>query len=166
MIIKMKIPENKQYVLFGGTFLLANKLQLVADKMVHGLSTKQWFLMRNLQDMPKEPPPTVTMLAKQTDTTRQNVSKMLEPLVRQGYISLSHNPQDNRSQIVEISPGGAVALKKAAADSGPFFAQLFAGVSPQECEAAALVVIKLIDNLYKMQENGGEGHTDENSGNI
>ena len=53
----MKIPENKQYVLFGGAFVLANKLQLVADKKTHGLSTKQWFLLRNLSDLPADPPP-------------------------------------------------------------------------------------------------------------
>lgn len=33
----MKTPKNKHYVLFGGTFVLANKMQTVADKTMAGL---------------------------------------------------------------------------------------------------------------------------------
>ena len=66
----MKIPENSQYVLFGGTFVLANKMQYVADKKVKGLSTKQWFLLRTLQDMPDQPAPTITALAKPFNVRR------------------------------------------------------------------------------------------------
>ena len=102
----MKIPENNQYILFGGVFILANKLQLVADKKAHGLSTKQWFLMRNLQDLSMEAPPTITMLAKETDTSRQNVSKMLLTLQKQGFVTLRGSETDRRSQTVEMTIKG------------------------------------------------------------
>lgn len=148
----MKIPENKQYVLFGGAFVLANKLQLVADKKTHGLSTKQWFLLRNLSDLPADPPPTITMLAKETDTSRQNVSKMLEVLQRQGYVVLQNNAEDHRSQSVVLTESGAQVLRQVAQEAVPFFIELFSGISEEECAVSADVVIKLIDNLYKMQE--------------
>lgn len=148
----MKIPENKQYVLFGGTFVLANKLQLVADKKTHGLSTKQWFLLRNLSDLPADPPPTITMLAKETDTSRQNVSKMLEVLQRQGYVVLQNNAEDHRSQSVVLTESGAQVLRQVAQEAVPFFTELFSGISEEECAVSADVVIKLIDNLCKMQE--------------
>ncbi len=149
----MKIPDNKQYVLFGGAFVLANKLQSVADKKVQGLSTKQWFLMRNLSDLPAEPPPTITMLAKETDTSRQNVSKMLEVLQRQGYVILCDNPEDLRSQIVKMTKAGKLALQQMAGAAAPFFADLFSGISMEECEVSAGVMIKLVDNLQRMQED-------------
>ncbi|WRS26992.1 MarR family transcriptional regulator [Oscillospiraceae bacterium MB08-C2-2] len=148
----MKIPENKQYVLFGGAFVLANKLQLVADKKTHGLSTKQWFLLRNLSDLPADPPPTITMLAKETDTSRQNVSKMLEVLQRQGYVALQNNAEDHRSQSVVLTESGAQVLRQVAQEAVPFFTELFSGISEEECAVSADVVIKLIDNLCKMQE--------------
>lgn len=148
----MKIPENKQYVLFGGAFVLANKLQLVADKKTHGLSTKQWFLLRNLSDLPADPPPTITTLAKETDTTRQNVSKMLEVLQRQGYVALQHNAEDHRSQSVVLTESGAQILRQVAQEAVLFFTELFSGISEEECVVSANVVIKLIDNLCKMQE--------------
>lgn len=148
----MKIPENKQYVLFGGAFVLANKLQVVADKKTHGLSTKQWFLLRNLSDLPADPPPTITMLAKETDTSRQNVSKMLEVLQRQGYVVLQNNAEDHRSQSVVLTESGAQVLRQVAQEAVPFFTELFSGISEEECAVSADVVIKLIDNLCKMQE--------------
>lgn len=148
----MKTPENKQYVMFGGTFVLANKLQLMADKRAHKLTTKQWFLLRNLSDLPDDPPPTITMLAKETDTSRQNVSKMLEVLQRLGYVVLQDNAEDHRSQSVVLTKLGAQVLHQVAQDAIPFFAELFSGISEEECEISAGVVIKLINNLYKMQE--------------
>lgn len=148
----MKIPENKQYVLFGGTFLLANKLQLVTDKKVKGLSTKQWFLLRNLHDMPTDPLPTITELANETDTSRQNITKMLLTLQKQDYVVLRDNPKDRRSQTVELTLDGKKALGQMANESVPFFNELFSGISEADCEVAADVMIKLINNLYKMQE--------------
>ena len=148
----MKIPENKQYVMFGGAFVLANKLQLVADKKTHGLSTKQWFLLRNLSDLPASPPPTITMLARETDTSRQNVSKMLEVLHRQGYVALQDNMEDHRSQSVVLTESGAQMLQQVAQEATPFFTELFSGISEEECAVSAGVMIKLIENLYKMQE--------------
>lgn len=148
----MKIPKNNQYVLFGGTFVLANKLQAVADKKVSGLSVKQWFLLRNLQDMQKDPPPTITMLAGETDTSRQNTSKMLEVLKNRGYVELCEDSQDRRSQAVKITESGELILRRVASESSEFFKELFHGISEEECQAAAGVVIKLIANLSKMQE--------------
>lgn len=148
----MKIPGNKQYVLFGGVFVLANKLQTVADKKVHGLSTKQWFLLRNLSDMPADPPPSITMLAKETDTSRQNITKMLEVLKRQGYVELQNNSADHRSQSVLLTKSGTQMLQQTAQEADPFFCELFSGITEEEREVSAKVVIKLIDNLCKMQE--------------
>lgn len=148
----MKIPDNRQYVLFGGTFVLANKLQVVADKRVKGLSTKQWFLLRNLSDLPTCPPPTITTLARETDTTRQNVSKMLEVLARQNYVQLENSTEDHRSQTVSLTDTGAQTLRQVAKEAAPFFTELFSGISEAECAAAAEVIIKLIENLNRMQE--------------
>lgn len=148
----MNVPENKQYVLFGGTFVLANKLQAVADRRMGSLSTKQWFLLRNLSDLPTDPPPTITTLAKETDTTRQNVTKMLEGLQRRGFVILRSNPKDHRSQTVCLTETGTDVLRQMAGEAAPFFAELFHGVSQEECAAAASVVVKLIENLNRMQE--------------
>lgn len=132
--------------------MLANKLQAVADKRVSDLSTKQWFLLRNLIDLPVDPPPTITMLAKETDTSRQNVRKMLEVLERQGYVTLNKSQADHRSQTVTLTKCGGQVLGKVAKEAQPFFEELFSGLTDEECEASAGVIVKIIDNLNRMQE--------------
>lgn len=149
----MKIPKNKQYVLFGGSFILANKLQWVADRKVDGLSTKQWFLLRTLHDMPAEPAPTITSLAKETDTSRQNVAKMLVVLQRRGCVTLRDNPLDQRSRAVEMTVQGLQMLEYMASQSQAFFEKLFSGIDEEDCETAAKVSIQMIGNLYRMQED-------------
>lgn len=148
----MKKPENKQYVLFGGTFVLANKMQAVADKTMHELSTKQWFLLHNLRDLPTYPLPTITTLAKEMDTSRQNVSKMLDVLQRQGYVTLRERAEDHRSQGVEMTGAGAQILHQVAKEAAPFFTELFTGISEEDCAVSAGVVVKLLENLHKMEE--------------
>lgn len=147
----MKIPKNKQYILFGGNFILANKMQWVADRKVKGLSSKQWFLLRTLSDMPKDPLPTITSLAKETDTSRQNVTKILESLSRNGCVVLDDNPKDHRSRTVEMTEQGLQMLNCTAMEAGEFLQQLFSGISEEECAAAAQVTLKMIENLNKMQ---------------
>lgn len=148
----MKIPENKQYVLFGGSFVLANKLQAVADQRIAGLSSKQWFLLKTLYDMPKEPAPTITTLAGEADTSRQNVTKMLDVLCREGCVLLKDNPDDQRSRIVEITGLGRQMLVQMREGSHGFFTELFDGIGAEECETAAEVLLKMVQNLDRMQE--------------
>lgn len=148
----LKVPENKQYVLYGGTFVLANKLQWVADKRVAGLTSKQWFLLRTLKDMPAEPEVTITALAMETDTTRQNVTKMLDVLCREGCVNLTDHPADHRSRVVTLTGYGQEMLTYMREEADDFFTELFDGIGKDECEAAAEVVLKMISNLNKMQE--------------
>jgi len=147
----MKIPENNQFALFGGTFVLANKLQWVADRTVPGISSKQWFLLRTLSEMPGDPAPNVISLARELDTTRQNVAKMLEVLTRQGYVALGDNPADRRSHTVALTAEGREMLGRMSERSQSFFESLFAGVGAEECATAARVTIRMIENLLAMQ---------------
>lgn len=148
----MRRPENPQYVLFGGSFVLANKMQWVADRRVEGLSSKQWFLLRSLSDMPDDPTPTITALAKETDTSRQNVAKRLEGLKRRGCVALGENPSDHRSRTVAMTAHGREMLGAMAGQSRGFFAELFRGIDDAQCAMAARVVVKMIENLSAMQE--------------
>lgn len=148
----MRPPENTKYLLFGGTFVLANKLQFVGDKLVDGLSTKQWFLLRNMMDMPSEPPPTITQIARAMDSTRQNITKMLEAMEREGLVALNDNESDHRSRNVLITAAGLTYAKQTAANAQGFLDSLYVGISSEELDVAGTVLKKMIENLQKMQE--------------
>lgn len=148
----MNIPDRTDYLLFGGIFVLANKLQFVADKSVEGLSTKQWFLMRNLIDLPSDPPPTITQIARAMDTTRQNVAKMLEKMERAGLVTIAGSEADRRSRRVEITELGLRHAREVAENAQGFLRRLFEGIAPAELDAAGRVMLKMMQNLLDMQE--------------
>lgn len=148
----MKPPKNSQYLLFGGTFVLANKLQFVGDRFVKGLSTKRWFLLRNLLEMPQDPPPTISLIAQAMDSTRQNITKMLEVMEREGYVTIETNPLDHRSRTVTITTSGRNHTMQMAQNAQDYLKRLFEGISTEESDLAGQVLIKMVDNLQKMQE--------------
>lgn len=152
----MKIPERMDYLLFGGTFLLANKLQLVGDNMVEGLSSKQWFLMRNIQDLPAEPPPTITEIARVTDSTRQNTAKMLAAMEREGLITIEREAADRRSRRVRITETGFAHARQVTENGEAFLKRLFDGIAQEKLDVAGRVILQMIDNLYEMQEEINE----------
>ncbi len=148
----MKPPENTEYLLFGGTFVLANKLQFMGDKLVEGIPTKQWFLLRNMIDMPQNPPPAINQIAAAMDSTRQNISKMLEVMEREGYVTLEKSQSDKRSQCVRITEKGFACAQKKAEDAQNFLNDLYKGISKEEQIAAGKVLVKMVENLQAMEE--------------
>ena len=148
----MKIPDRNDYLLFGGVFALANKLQFVGDKMVEGLSTKQWFLIRTIMDMPNDPPPTITQIAREMDTTRQNATKMLEVMARDGLVNIIGNDSDRRSRSVRLTETGLRYAIQVAENGQDFLKRVFEGIGQDALDAAAKVVIEMMKNLIKMQE--------------
>lgn len=147
----MKPPENAKYLLFGGTFVLANKLQFVGDRMVEGLSTKQWFLLRSMSELPQDPPPTITQIARETDTSRQNIAKMLEAMERQGLVTLAGSSLDRRSRSVRITPAGWEQIRQTTDNARSFLDRLYGGIEQKDLEAAGAVLQKMIENLQRMQ---------------
>lgn len=147
----MKPPGNTKYLLFGGTFVLSNKLQFVVDKMVDGLSTKQWFLLRNIMDLPDEPAPTITQIADAMDSSRQNIAKMLEVAQRQGLVTIEESPSDRRSRSVRITALGRTRAEQTAVHAQAFLDRLYEGIGSQERDAAGKVMLKMIRNLEQIQ---------------
>lgn len=148
----MKAPENTKYLLFGGTFLLANKLQAAGDKLVKGLPVKQWFFLRNAMELPQDPPPTITLIAQSMNSTRQNAAKMLETLEREGYVETEPGQQDRRSRSVRITQQGFQSMKETTENAQDFLERLYEGIGREDREIAGKVLIQMVHNLDKMQQ--------------
>lgn len=148
----MNKPDNSKYLLFGGTFLLANKLQFVGDKEVKGLSTKQWFLMRNIIDLPQDPPPTITQVARSVDSTRQNIAKMLSTLEREGLVTIESSELDQRSRSVRLTASGVLSIQQTTENGQAFLNRLYDGIDEKELDTAGRVLDQMVENLLKIEE--------------
>ena len=146
----MKAPENPKHLLFGGTFILANKLQFAGDKSVTGLTTKQWFLLMNLRELSKVSVPSVNDLANAMDTSRQNIAKMLDTMEKDELVAISQSAQDKRVKKVFITKKGQQLAKQSEKDSQDFRDKLFTGITDNELAIASQVTLKMIDNLKRI----------------
>ncbi len=142
----MKAPENPRHLLFGGTFILANKLQFAGDKSVTGLTTKQWFLLMNLRELSKVSVPSVNELASTMNTSRQNIAKMLDTMEKEGLVSVSQSAQDKRVKEVFITKKG----KQSEKESQDFRDKVFTGITDNELAIASQVTLKMIENLERI----------------
>lgn len=147
----MKVPDNPKYILFGGTFVLANKLQAVGDKAATGLSVKQWFLLRNISELPAGPSPSITQIANAMDSTRQNITKMLDVLVRDGYVCIEPDAHDHRSRTVSLTEKAQKYLAAAPMQAQTFFDALYKDIGDSELQAASRVLAKMVQNLEEMR---------------
>lgn len=93
--------ENQQFI-FGCIFLLANKLQLLGDKLTEELTLKQWFLLNIIQHMENKFP-NYNEIAKAFGTSRQNVSKMISVLHKKGMVDLHQSKSDHRAINVTLT---------------------------------------------------------------
>lgn len=155
----MNAPENPRHLLFGGTFILANKLQFAGDKSVVGLTTKQWFLLMNLRELSKVSVPSVNELASTMNTTRQNIAKMLDTMEKEGLVSVSQSAQDKRIKEVVITKKGQRLAKQSEKDSQEFRNKLFVDITEDELATASQVTLKMIENLERIikEVDGNEG---------
>ncbi|MCC4046079.1 MarR family winged helix-turn-helix transcriptional regulator [Enterococcus gallinarum] len=155
----MNAPENPRHLLFGGTFILANKLQFAGDKSVTGLTTKQWFLLMNLRELSKVSVPSVNELASAMNTTRQNIAKMLDTMEKEGLVSVSQSAQDKRVKEVVITKKGQRLAKQSEKDSQEFRNKLFVDITEDELATASQVTLKMIENLERIikEVDGNEG---------
>ena len=146
----MNAPENPRHLLFGGTFILANKLQFSGDKSVAGLTTKQWFLLMNLRELSKVSVPSVNELASTMNTTRQNIAKMLDTMEKEGLVSVSQSAQDKRVKEVFITKKGQQLAKQSEKESQDFRDKVFTGITDNELAIASQVTLKMIENLERI----------------
>lgn len=147
----MKPPMNPEYILFGGTFVLANKLQLLGDKVVKGLTTKQWFLLANLIDLSKSETATVSKLAEVMDSSRQNTARMLESMEKEGLVTVKQSDSDKRTRIVSITAHGLTIAKESEISSQGFLSEVFDGISEEELRTASKVTLKMVENLERLK---------------
>lgn len=146
----MKAPENPRQLVFGGRFILANKLQFAGDKSVTGLTTKQWFLLMNLRELSKVSVPSVNELASTMNTTRQNIAKMLDTMEKEGLVSVNQSAQDKRVKEVFVTKKGQQLAKQSEKESQDFRDKVFTGITDNELAIASQVTLKMIENLERI----------------
>lgn len=137
--------ENQQFI-FGSVFLLANKLQLIGDKVTQELTLKQWFLLNMMQQMDNKFP-NYNDIAKAVGTSRQNISKMISVLYKKGMVELHQSKTDKRAIYVTLTQKCYDYFLSKNNAGNLLLDNLFSGTSPSETEQTAMLLGKILQNV-------------------
>lgn len=135
---------NQQFI-FGIIFLLANKLQLLGDKVTGEITLKQWFLLNILSQMEEEFP-NYNDIAGAVGTSRQNVSKMISALNKKGMVELKPSETDQRAIYVTLTQKSLKYFESKDDAGNLLLDKLFAGFSTEETEQIAFLLGRILQN--------------------
>lgn len=146
--------REKQQFIFGIIFLLANKLQLLGDKVTGEITLKQWFLLNILTQMSEEFP-NYNDIAGAVGTSRQNVSKMISALNKKGMVELKPSETDQRAIYVRLTQKTFEYFQSKDDAGNLLLDRLFEGFSNEEIEQMAFHLGRVLHNAeICLKENG------------
>lgn len=141
---------NNAQLLFGRSLILSNRIQRYGDTVFDDLSLKQWFLLVIILNI-SEQKPSVSMIAKTAGTSRQNIKKMLNILLKKGFVNLIKSPNDSRALSVALTPKARTYLADSDDLGVTLTERLFRGISDVNIQTVNAVYNKLFKNLDEME---------------
>ncbi|EHQ90734.1 MarR family winged helix-turn-helix transcriptional regulator [Desulfosporosinus youngiae] len=144
----MKDIEEKAYV-FGTIFTLANKLQILGDKMDPRLTVKQWLLLAGVLRC-ESTAPTLSEVAARIGSSRQNVKKMAALLEKQGFVLLERDGEDARMLRISLTEASRRHLQQREEMELRFLEEVFQGFDSRELLHLSAMIGKLEKNVGEM----------------
>ena len=156
MIHRNHTPAGANFTrLILETFRLNGALIAAGDQLVIdlGLTSARWQVLGALH----ESPATVAEIARRMGLTRQNVQRIANCLVKDGFVTTSDNPAHRRAKLYSLSPHGRTVLEDVAHRQAEWANKIADGVDLTEiAEAVSLMAVlkkRLEQNLSKDEED-------------
>ncbi len=150
---------EKQAYIFGGILTLANRLQLIGDKLDEKMTLKQWLLIAVISKC-ETPAPTLSEVAEQMGNSRQNVKKMALILEKQGFLELTQDSRDARILRIRLTPNCLTYFEAREEKEDQFMASLFEAFDEEATNGLYKGLLRLVDNVARMEQE----HEEEEKG--
>ena len=122
-------------------FRTTRRLRSRAGKQpLEGLSLPQYHLLEALRDADEL---TVGVLAEAAGVAPPTATRMLDGLLRDGYVTRRHSEEDRRSVLISLTPSGRVAVQAAHEQISAWRRRVFESLEPAEREQAAALLTRL-----------------------
>lgn len=133
--------EEKAYI-FGTVFILANKLQVLGDRLDRRLTVKQWLFLAGITAC-ESGAPTLSELAARIGSSRQNVKKMAVLLEAQGFVAVNRDDSDARALRLTLTDSCREHFRRREHAEIAFIESLFEGFGAGELRSLARAFRKL-----------------------
>ncbi len=145
----MDEKEQQAYIL-GAFLTLANRLQVLGDKLDEKITMKQWLLIAVILKS-GSPAPALRDLAAMIGSSRQNVKKMALLLEKQGFVALSKDEKDARILRVRLTEECRVYFAGRNREEEQFMDDLFQDFNAELTSGLFTGLTKLTDNIARME---------------
>ena len=147
--------EDYQFI-FGAIQILANRIQVVADQNMRIMSLKQFMLMIMIAQF-KDKAPTLSELAYEMGTSRQNIKQLALKICEKGYLKMIKDPEDARAIRLQAVGEYEDIFRDELEFQDRLLSELYEGVSPEEGKIVSKVLFKRMMNMGEMQERTMKG---------
>jgi DNA-binding MarR family transcriptional regulator len=125
-------------------FRTTRRLRARAGRFPGELTLPQYHLLEALRESPELP---VGELADRAGVAPPTATRMLDCLVRDGYIARRHSETDRRSVLVSLTDAGEAAVEQAHTTIDAWRRDVFERLQPDEREPAARLLARLAEVL-------------------
>ena len=148
--------------LFFKLYQCANMLHKTGSRAVEseGLTTQQWAVLGALSREPDGM--SIGALARYLMVSRQNLAGLIGRMERDGHVCSAPDGRDRRSRLVAMSQAGRHTWEHGAqAKIEGYYTQALDGFSVSDQVHALHYLLKLLDNMQRIDAAQGAGEGDE-----
>ncbi|MBM7542247.1 MarR family winged helix-turn-helix transcriptional regulator [Amphibacillus cookii] len=143
------MDEDKGKI-FASLFLMANRLQMLGDRLDQQLTVKQWLLIAIIyKSLPDQL--SVKEIARIVGVTHQNVMQMVKNLKEKGFLEVYTDTKDRRVKRVGLTEKCQQHLLTREDRELEFINRLFADFHTEEVQELSRLIEKLVANIAKME---------------
>ena len=111
------------------------------------ISQEQWFILFRLYEKQGQ---SQRELADKDLNDHPNITRLIDALVRQGYVRREADPRDRRRSLIYLTAEGETLMESLKPKIIETRRQVFAGVSAEEIEVLGQILQKIEVNMMKM----------------
>lgn len=128
-------------------FRASSSLVVAGDRLVAplGLTTSRWQVLGTI--VAAQRPQPVAWLARDMGAARQNVQRVVNDLMRDGFVAMAPNPHHRRALLVTLTDSGREAFEQAMGLQKPWMERLTGDISIEDVEAMQRVLAALRTRL-------------------
>ncbi len=136
--------------IFGSIHVLANKIQMLADKGPGDISFKQWLLLIMIMQFYGEAP-TLSEVAEEIGSSRQNVKQLALKLEAKGLLRIEKDKKDARILRLHICEGCEEYFSDQRDYQENFLKLLYKDLTLEEIRVMAKGIYKMSCNIMEME---------------
>ena len=124
-------------------FRLSSRMLVAGDRLVAGLglTSARWQILGTIVAANRAQP--VAWLARDLGAARQNVQRIVNDLVKEGFVAFATNPHHRRAPLVVLTEKGRSTYEAAMGLQAPWVNKLAAGLRAEDIETTRGVMTAL-----------------------